>query len=91
MTRSGRTTFISSAHSTSSCHFWIIRNSRRTQIRSILDEIELANIKVHGYGAENFARNLCQCYERLVERDIQPETPAELWNWRKTSCRSRSS
>jgi putative hydrolase of the HAD superfamily len=43
------------------------------QIRSILDEIELANIKVHGYGAQNFARNLCQCYERLVERDIQPE------------------
>jgi putative hydrolase of the HAD superfamily len=41
-------------------------------IRSILDEIELANIKTHGYGAENFARNLCQCYERLVERDIQP-------------------
>ena len=42
------------------------------QIRSILDEIELVNIKTHGYGAENFARNLCQCYERLVERDIQP-------------------
>lgn len=42
------------------------------QIRSILDEIELANIKIHGYGAENFARNLCQCYERLVERDIEP-------------------
>jgi putative hydrolase of the HAD superfamily len=42
------------------------------QIRSALDEIELANIKIHGYGAQNFARNLCQCYERLVERDIQP-------------------
>jgi putative hydrolase of the HAD superfamily len=42
------------------------------QIRSTLDEIELANIKIHGYGAQNFARNLCQCYERLVERDIQP-------------------
>ena len=42
------------------------------EIRSILDEIELANIKVHGYGAENFARNLCQCYERLVEREMQP-------------------
>jgi putative hydrolase of the HAD superfamily len=42
------------------------------QVRAVLDEIELANIKTHGYGAENFARNLCQCYERLVERDIQP-------------------
>jgi putative hydrolase of the HAD superfamily len=41
-------------------------------IRSILDEIELANIKVHGYGAKNFARNLCQCYERLVERELLP-------------------
>ena len=40
------------------------------EIRGVLDEIELANIKVHGYGAANFARNLCQCYERLVERDV---------------------
>lgn len=40
------------------------------EIRLILDEIELANIKIHGYGAENFGRNLCQCYERLVEREI---------------------
>ena len=43
------------------------------EVRTILDEIELANIKVHGYGAQNFARNLCQCYERLVERDIRPD------------------
>jgi putative hydrolase of the HAD superfamily len=43
------------------------------EVRTILDEIELANIKVHGYGAQNFARNLCQCYERLVERDILPD------------------
>ena len=42
------------------------------EVRTILDEIELANIKVHGYGAENFARNLCQCYQRLVEREIEP-------------------
>ena len=41
------------------------------EIRAILDEIELANIKIHGYGAENFGRGLCQCYERLVERDVQ--------------------
>ena len=40
------------------------------EIRAILDEIELANIKVHGYGAANFGRNMCQCYERLVEREI---------------------
>ena len=41
-----------------------------SEIRAILDEIELANIKVHGYGAANFGRNMCQCYERLVEREI---------------------
>ena len=41
------------------------------QIRNVLDEIELANIKVNGYGAANFAKNLCQCYNRLAERDIQ--------------------
>src|SRR6476660_5549839 len=44
----------------------------RDAIRAILDEIELANIKVNGYGAANFGRNLCRCYERLVERDILP-------------------
>jgi putative hydrolase of the HAD superfamily len=51
-----------------------LNHSRHTpgEIRTILDEIELANIRVHGYGAENFARNLCQCYERLVERSIEP-------------------
>lgn len=43
------------------------------EIRSILDEIELANIKVHGYGSLNFARNLAQCYERLAERVVRPE------------------
>jgi putative hydrolase of the HAD superfamily len=53
------------------------------QIRSILDEIELVNIKIHGYGAENFARNLCQCYERLVERDIQPEDADQIMEFAK--------
>lgn len=40
------------------------------EIRAILDEIELANAKVHGYGSLNFARNLAQCYRRLAEREI---------------------
>lgn len=43
------------------------------QVRVALDEIELANIKVNGYGARNFALNLCHCYERLVERNVQPD------------------
>jgi len=40
------------------------------EVRVILDEIELANSRVHGYGSLNFARNLRQCYERLAERDV---------------------
>ena len=40
------------------------------QIRAILDEIELVNIKTHGYGSLNFGRNMRQCYERLAERQI---------------------
>ncbi len=43
------------------------------EVRTILDEIELANIKVHGYGSLNFARNLAQCYERLTERGVRSE------------------
>ena len=43
------------------------------EIRLILDDIELANIKIHGYGAANFGRNLCQCYERLAEREVGTE------------------
>lgn len=41
------------------------------QVRAVLDEIEAANNKVHGYGSLNFARNLQQCYEHLCERDIR--------------------
>lgn len=40
------------------------------QIRNILDEIELVNVKLHGYGAVNFGRNLQQTYRRLAEREI---------------------
>ncbi len=43
------------------------------EIRAILDEIELANSRVHGYGSLNFGRNLQQCYARLAEREIRPE------------------
>jgi len=43
------------------------------QVRAILDEIELANARVHGYGSLNFGRNLRQCYERLAERDVSED------------------
>ncbi|HJT87709.1 MAG TPA: HAD family hydrolase [Bryobacteraceae bacterium] len=43
------------------------------EIRAVLDEIETANAKIHGYGSLNFGRNLRQCYEHLVEREVAEE------------------
>ena len=40
------------------------------EVRAVLDAIELANRQTQGYGAENFARNLRQCYQHLAERAI---------------------
>ncbi len=40
------------------------------EIRAILDEIEISNNRIHGYGAVNFGRNLSQCYLRLAERAV---------------------
>lgn len=55
------------------CEFLDHSTLTPVEIRAVLDEIELVNAKSHGYGAKNFARNLSQCYERLVERDVNPE------------------
>jgi putative hydrolase of the HAD superfamily len=44
-----------------------------TEIREVLDEIELANSKIHGYGSLNFGRNLRQCYQHLAERDVRED------------------
>ena len=41
------------------------------EVRDVLDEIEHANARIHGYGSLNFGRNLQQCYQRLVEREIR--------------------
>ncbi|MDQ1469244.1 MAG: putative hydrolase of the superfamily [Bryobacterales bacterium] len=41
------------------------------EIRDILDEIEIVNNRIHGYGAVNFGRNLSQCYLRLAERAVE--------------------
>ena len=38
------------------------------EIRQVLDEIEIANIKLHGYGSANFGRNLQECFRRLAQR-----------------------
>jgi putative hydrolase of the HAD superfamily len=41
------------------------------QVRDVLNEIELVNAKVHGYGSRNFGLNLQQAYRHLAEREIR--------------------
>jgi len=41
------------------------------QVRDVLNEIELVNSKIHGYGSKNFGRNLQQAYQHLAEREIR--------------------
>lgn len=48
------------------------------EVRAVLDEIEIVNNKIHGYGSKNFARNLRECYGRLTEREIQPDDLAQV-------------
>ena len=43
------------------------------QVRDVLNEIELVNSKIHGYGSKNFGRNLQQAYQHLAEREIKDE------------------
>src|SRR6266446_656426 len=45
----------------------------RDQVRAALDEVERINVSVHGYGSASFTRNLRETYERLAERDLQPQ------------------
>jgi putative hydrolase of the HAD superfamily len=40
----------------------------RTAIRAVLDDVERANVVVHGYGSASFLRSLRDCFERLRER-----------------------
>jgi putative hydrolase of the HAD superfamily len=43
------------------------------EIRAILDEIELANRALHGYGSEAFGRNLREAFHRLATKPAAPE------------------
>jgi putative hydrolase of the HAD superfamily len=48
------------------------------QVRAVLDEIEIANSQVHGYGSANFARNLAECFRHLGEREVAAEDIAAI-------------
>jgi putative hydrolase of the HAD superfamily len=37
-------------------------------LRAVLDDVERANVVVHGYGSASFLRSLHDCFERLNER-----------------------
>lgn len=40
------------------------------EVRAVFDEIEIANVATHGYGAVSFTHSLRACYEHLAERQI---------------------
>jgi putative hydrolase of the HAD superfamily len=40
------------------------------EVRAVLDEIEIENNRIHGYGSINFGRNLSQCFLHLAERAV---------------------
>jgi putative hydrolase of the HAD superfamily len=52
------------------CHYLAHSSMTPAQVRAVLDEIEMVNAKIHGYGSKNFARNLGQCFRHLAERDV---------------------
>jgi putative hydrolase of the HAD superfamily len=55
------------------CDFLAHSSMPPEEVRGVLDEIETVNNKIHGYGTANFARNLAECYHKLVERDVREE------------------
>ena len=51
------------------------------EVRGVLDEIEIVNSKMHGYGTANFVRNLTECYHKLVEREVSPEDLSRIMSF----------
>ncbi|TQM35828.1 HAD family hydrolase [Pseudonocardia cypriaca] len=50
----------------------------RAATRAVLDEVERANVVVHGYGTASFLRSLHDCFERLSERPAGPAEAREI-------------
>ncbi len=63
--RCGKTTSISSARFDDFVEFLDHSKLTRAQVRDVLNEIELVNSKIHGYGSVNFGQNLQQAYQHL--------------------------
>jgi len=54
------------------CDFLAHSSMTPAEVRAVLDEIEIVNNKIHGYGTATFGRNLSECYRHLVEREVRP-------------------
>ncbi len=52
------------------CDFLAHSSMSPVEVRAVLDDIETANTRIHGYGSRNFARNLSACYQHLAQREI---------------------
>ncbi|MEJ3655686.1 HAD family hydrolase [Actinomycetes bacterium KLBMP 9759] len=50
----------------------------RAATRAVLDDIERANVEVHGYGSASFLHSLGECFERLNERPATERERAEI-------------
>lgn len=48
------------------------------EVRRVLDRVESRNIKVNGYGTDNFVRNLVECYEGFRNRPASAEERCRL-------------
>jgi len=63
------------------CDFLAHSSVPPAEVRAVLDEIETVNNKIHGYGTANFARNLAECYHKLVEREVGAEDLPRVMNF----------
>jgi putative hydrolase of the HAD superfamily len=63
------------------CDFLAHSTLTPAEVRAVLDEIEIVNSKAHGYGTANFARNLTECYHKLVEREVAPDDVARIMSF----------
>jgi putative hydrolase of the HAD superfamily len=50
----------------------------RAALRAVLDDVERANIPVHGYGSASFLRSLHDVFEKLSERPASDAERAEI-------------
>jgi putative hydrolase of the HAD superfamily len=55
------------------CDFLAHSTLSADRVRGVLDEIEIVNSQTHGYGTANFARNLTECYHKLVQREVSAD------------------